>query len=230
MDFHHADTLAPLRCERSIQIHQQGEKIWLRVAELTDELQGILRTLPGVRFVILDDEQLVEDGKLVPQDRLPRGPWADLSAWMQVELPSPAYAGRLRKQFNIQLHRDSTEKESNVLVAPVDSWRRFAISAPRVRLEKWSFAINDQAHAVIRGAPLPSIYGTHFVERAGVAVQAGWDWVPAVDPDVLAGVMQLEPGDLALLHAKGGWDRIGSEDFVRATRSAVRLSITGRVN
>ena len=68
-------------------------------------------------------------------------------------------------------------------------------------------------------------HGRGFVEHLGIAVEAGWTWLPPVDHTVLAEILSLESGDLALIQTDGTWEHIRSGDFVRAARSAVRLSL-----
>jgi hypothetical protein len=65
------------------------------------------------------------------------------------------------------------------------------------------------------------------VEDNGIAAAAGWIWSPPVDSEVLRDSLRLEPHDLALLHEDGTWDHVRGADFVRATRSAARLSQEG---
>lgn len=77
---------------------------------------------------------------------------------------------------------------------------------------------------IIRGLPLPPLPGRLYCEAAGVAVQAGYHWEPALEPAVLRIALRLEKADLALLHADGTWDHVRNGDFVAATRAAVRLS------
>jgi MoxR-vWA-beta-propeller ternary system domain bpX2 len=71
------------------------------------------------------------------------------------------------------------------------------------------------------------VAGRFFVEQEGVAVPAGWRWEPAVDAAVLRRLCNLGPGDLALLDQDGTFDLVPAGQFVRASRSAVRLSARG---
>ena len=93
-----------------------------------------------------------------------------------------------------------------------------------MRLAPCTFALSESGTVVVRGRPLPSIAGKRLVEQKGVAVLAGWCWEPAVDVAVVRRLLDLSQGDLALLHDDGSFDVVPASAFVRASRSAVRLS------
>ncbi len=222
-----APTLGRLRGQSGIHVCEMENHLWLHVQQITDELQTSLRTLPGRRYTVLPDRQLVPIDARLPRGYLPDGPWASLPQWMELQLSTPAMSGVLSKKCPLSFVRATQEDESNVIRANIDHWHDYAASAPRVRLDRLSFAMNEGQNVVVRGTPLPPIPGVRYVERAGVAVQAGWTWRPAVQPEVLREFLALANDDLALLHASGSWDRISGDDFVRATRSAVRESAQG---
>jgi len=181
--------------------------------------------LPGAtRFSVFPDRQLLAAGTHVPHGYLPTGPWHPLAEWLGITLEPAGLAGKAGEKASVRLVRSSSPREANVLLVPLAVWRDYGVSAPQVRLERWSFAVNDSGEVVIRGTPLPPLPGQPFVERDGVAVPAGWDWAPPVDAAVLREVLGLAAGDLALLRPDGAWDRVPADAFVRAVRSAIRLS------
>ncbi len=220
-----AATLGRIRCRPGIEVCDRPEGIWLRVSDISDELEADLRALPGTRYSVLHDGQLVEVGNLVPQGQLPDQAWVELKIWMSVSMKPAALGGVLSHKVDLQIVRNGIAREANVLVTDVATWQQYSLNAPQVRLDGWAFATNGESQVVVRGMPLPSVHGVRYVEQHGVAIEAGWAWSPPVDPDVLACVLDLEKDDLALLHADGSWDYVSADDFVRATRSAVRLSM-----
>jgi hypothetical protein len=122
------------------------------------------------------------------------------------------------------------EGEPNVLVTSRACWLAYGGNAPQARLDRWSFAMETTGRVAVRGRPLPPIAGTRYIEQEGVAAPAGWSWVPRLSAQVVREALQLDAGDLALLHDDGTWDYIAAEDFVRATRSAIRLSCGARAD
>lgn len=219
-----ANSLGRLRLQAGVEVGERGDTLWLHIPHSSDELDAALRMLPGERFTVLPDEQLVPLGKRVPTGHLPDCDWIDLSRWLRVTAPLAGFSGQLPHKIELQFVRGGPIGESNLMVTDVATWRDYAISAPQVRLERWTFALNNVGDVLVRGTPLPPIAGRRFVETSGIAIAAGWTWTPHVAADVLVEVLQLEEGDLALLQMDGQWDLIPSDSFVRATRSAVRLS------
>lgn len=220
-----AAQLGPLRTLGGLEVHETDKEIWLRVRETSEEIQTALKSLPAATaFRVLDDGQLCQWGNLVPHGFLPAGPWESLSQWMTVKLPSAALAGRLTNRIPLQLVRDSQPRDANLLLTSLNDWLAYGRTAPQVRLDRWQFAVSVENEVLIRGTPLPPIPGQQFIEEHGIAIPCGWHWSPAVDGEVLAQAFALSDCTLLLWRAEGSIERIAREQFVRATRSAIRLS------
>ncbi len=214
-----------LRLVPGLSVCERPGEVWLQGDAPDESLDARLRALPGAqRFAVLPDRQLVATGARVPHGHLPDGPWQPLARWLEVRLRAPGLAGKAGRRVPVRLVRCSAEAEPAVLVTTLAAWEAYAVAAPQVRLDRWSFALGAAGEVVVRGSPLPPIPGEAFVEREGVAVPAGWAWEPAVDAAVLRDVLGLCAGDLALLRAGGGWDHVAADSFVRASRSAARAS------
>jgi MoxR-vWA-beta-propeller ternary system domain bpX2 len=217
--------LGPLRRVSGVTACERREGVWLQGPAADVELEAALRALPGGRrYTVLADGQLVAAGTRVPHGYLPEGPWLPLPEWFGVRLDPASLAGRPGPGILLQLVPSSKFREAAVLLTTLDAWSAYAGTAPQIRLDRWSFALSDAGEVIVRGTPLPPIRGLAFVESEGIAVPAGWTWTPLVDAAVLRDLLGLEPGDLALLRPDGPWDRLPADVFVRATRSAVRLT------
>jgi hypothetical protein len=130
----------------------------------------------------------------------------------------------------LTLVRDPIVREPNMLITSLATWCHYAANAPLVRLQRWSFAVNDRGEALIRGLPLPPLAGRRFVEQDGVAVEAGWTWSPNVSAAVLRRKVQVTGGDLLLLHGEPlAVEVVPAAAFVKATRSAARQTLAGAV-
>jgi hypothetical protein len=123
---------------------------------------------------------------------------------------------------SIRIIQSVEERPIDLLMMNLDDWREFALNAPEVRLRQLRFAVDEAGHVVVRGEPLPPVRGRQFVLDGNIAVQAGFTWEPAVSADVLSRRLGLSAEALALFHDDGTFSRIESEQFVPATRSAVR--------
>jgi hypothetical protein len=165
---------------------------------------------------------LLPAGARVPQGWLPQGPWTAIGRWMGFELPPALLAGRGDATVSPALVRSDRMREASLLLARFDLWAAYAIEAPQIRLDRWRFAVAADGRVAIHGRPLPPLPGQRWVEQEGIAVPAGWTWTPAIEAALLRQVFGLAEGDVALWHADGAWERIAAEEFVRATRVAVR--------
>jgi len=223
-----AEALGALRTTAGVEACDVSGAIWLRGRDLDDELQAQILKVPGIRlYDMLDDGRLRERGRRIPEGHPPAGPWVRLSAGMEVEVPPAAYAGEPTRRVPLRLVRGGAVREANVLVTDMARWTAYAVDAPAVRLKALAFAVTSDGRAVIRGVPVPPISGERYVMRGSVAAPGGYCWDPPVDAAVLDRLLGLAPGDLALLHPDGPCDLVRAGCFVRATRSAVRMSLGG---
>lgn len=224
----HAAALGPLRSIAAVRACDLGEYVWLSVQQPEAELQLQLRGLPGgTCFQVLDDRQVAPLGKQVPVDRLPAGEWTALGDWLAVELGAAQLAGATPERTTLRLVRCGTPAGVNCLLCDAADWQALATRAPALRLSRWTFAADSRGRVVVRGAPPPSIPGTQFVERAGIAIPAGYRWEFELDADVVARIHGVSNGDLAIVHASGEWELLPADAFVGATRSAVRALVVG---
>lgn len=221
--------LGKLRCRQGLEVCEQAGELWLRGydEEAAGKLERLFRTLPGRRYQILPDQQLLAAGALVPQGHAPQEGWTPIDAWLTPQLPPAGFAASVAGRAALQLVRSHAMQPANLLWTSPQTWRAYAALAPQARLDRLAFAMNPGGDVLIRGTPIPAILGERWVETSGVCVPAGWRWEPALDPLVVRELLGLEAEDLALLHPAGDWEHIPAADFVLATRSAVRLSTEG---
>ncbi|MDA7951151.1 MAG: hypothetical protein MPJ24_06650 [Pirellulaceae bacterium] len=220
-----APVLGRLRHTREITVCEEEDYIWAQGTSLNTPLDEMLRTIPGFRFNVLEDNQLVQHDRSVPLGYLPSKPWVPIASWLRVKLPFASPAGNLRCSVQISLVRSEVLYEPDVLIANYNDWYKYSVNASSLRLDCLQFAMNGGAMVVIQGSPLPPIIGKHYVNQCRIVVPAGWTWAPALDASVLHRLFRLESNDVALLHHDGSYDLIEGEQFVQASRTAVRASM-----
>src|SRR5262249_52549002 len=145
------------------------------------------------------------------------------------ELPVATLAAHCSERIAIALEPASASDAPDLLVCALADWSDYATRAPQVRLERLTFAASADGRAVVRGTPLPPIPGTRYYERAGVAVACGWGWPSWLTAELVRAALNIETGAVALFSPAGTWEEIPADQFVQATRSAVRLTAEGTV-
>jgi len=219
------DSLRTLRLVEGAEICEQDGDIWVRGSTLDETLARMLRKHPHARrYWVLPDGQLLGPGKRVPLGHLPAGPWRLLREWLAVTLPVARFAGVVASKVPVRLVRTGAVRASNVLLTNITAWSVYGADAPHVRLDRWHFAAAGDGRVVVRGTPLPPLPGRQFVEARGIGMPAGWECYPDVPTDVLRGVFQVHDHDLVLLCEDGSHERIHGDWFVRASRSAIRMT------
>lgn len=222
-----AASLAPLRLTRGIEVAEKAPFIWLRGNHTDEHIEPLLRALPAVaRYELLPNNRLRRLELRIPSETLPALPWQPLSAWLRVQMPpAPRSADSedaLPQTVALHIVRSNEERTPELLVTDLREWQAFAQSAPEIRLRQLRFAADGTGNVVVRGRPLPPLPGTQFVLFSNIAIKAGFTWEPAVSAEVLARRLGLSPEAVALFHDDGTFTRIEGEQFVPATRSAIR--------
>jgi hypothetical protein len=225
MPLDHAASVAPLRKHSDVEVRVAGDRLWLRGTHWSDELDRSFRKILGAeRYKWLADDQIAPRDCILPNGVLPEGTWSPLDTWLQPVTPPTVLSARVGRQTPLHLVRATGEQAANLLEIDFQAWYDYAVGAPKIRLDRLSFAVSDDGRALIRGEPLPPLPGARYVETKGIAMPLGLTWSPAVDADVLRGSIGLTDGAIALFTADGMCDVLEAEDFVRASRSAVRLT------
>lgn len=220
--------LGKLRERVGLEVCEAEGQVWLRGPALDEALLRELRALLGSRiFQPLSDGQLLPLGATVPHDYAPRGNWQALRQWLTIRLPTKQFVAAPPAPARLELVRTAGQQAPTLVRLLWPEWHDYALTAPQLRLSRLEFAA-CQADVVVRGEPLPPLRGEYFYVRSGVAAPIGFDWRPALDARVLREAWGCEPDELVLLSRTGGHTRLRGDQFVAATRSAIRL--TARVS
>jgi hypothetical protein len=272
-----AESLAPLRLTRGIDVAEKEAFIWVRGTSGDEKVERLVRALPAVaRYEVIGGNRLRNLESRIPAETLPVLNWQPVSAWLRVQIENPPViersaarpgpqrggslqdaSGHLRRlgaivaaaardvprsvrwphaalsascespqlggySVPLRIVRSAEERLVALLMTSLAEWREFALNAPEIRLRQLRFAVDEVGNVIVRGKPLPPLPGRQFVLHGNIAVRAGFIWEPAVSADVLSRRLGLATDALALFHEDGTFSRIEAEQFVPATRSAVR--------
>jgi hypothetical protein len=147
-----------------------------------------------------------------------------LNAWFRIETPAAALPANNPPAISLRLVRSTVEREPELLLTSLGELKQFAALAAQVRLERLHFAASADWSVIVRGRPLPSLPGRHFVLHGGVAVPAGFSWEPAVGAEVLNRRFGVSGDTLVLWAEDGTVTRLHGEQFVPVSRSAIRAT------
>ena len=220
-----AEQLGSLRQTRGLMVLQEANWLWLRGEELDFALSVRIRSIPDAEmFRLLPDRQLAQWDESVPNALLPSGDWQPLHEWIQPVLPQAGFPASIHERVSLRLIRCSMETASNMWCANWRQWRDYAIKAPTVRLNRFSFAVSENWEVLIRGTPLPPIPGRGLIERDGIVVPSGWRFDPDLPFSVVRQILNLGDSAIALFASDGSFEQIPESAFIQANRSAVRIT------
>lgn len=231
-----AAAVGDLRTVPGIEGCHVGEQLWLRGWELSDQLRDRLKRLPAIgRYVVGNENVLTAEGELVPQGYLPAGTWLSLVDCIGIRLEAAVIDVEKtprRPAVNLQLVRDPVFRDPDILICSLTDWLDYAESAPQIRLDAWAFAVSETREVIVRGMPLPPLPGERWVQHEGILVPAGWIWSPRWSAGSLRRHLGVSSGDLVRISGETQlhYEIIASEFFVKASRSAVRLTAQGIVS
>jgi hypothetical protein len=224
-----ASAVAGLRLTTGIEVAEADGRIWLRGPAATESLAAALQRLPALaRYEAFGGHRLRKLECSIPSDVLPPLNWQPIKVWMQVEQPDEHAVFRNKPHISsigIRLVRSTEEHEPDLLLTTLQDWSEFALSAAGVRLGPLQFAVNETQQVLVRGQPLPPLRGRRFVAQGNIAAPAGFAWQPAVSSAVLVRLLGISENDLALFYEDGTFGRVQAEQFVPASRAAVRETV-----
>ena len=220
-----SSSLADLRLSAGLEAAEIDGMIWLRGANWSEALRLALRKVPGLDlFELSAGGRLLADGARVPRGRLPELPWQPMARWASVSLRAATGLVAPPVRAVLRLVRSSIERAAGGVLAELPAWHDFAIRAAEIRLRPLRFAAARDGRAWLEGTPLPAVPGRRCSIEDGIAIPCGFKCSPALSPAALRRWLGLADGDVALVGEDGLWEIIKAEQFVPATRSAVRTS------
>ncbi|MDB6112408.1 MAG: hypothetical protein JWR69_4158 [Pedosphaera sp.] len=221
------DALAAIRVFPGTECAEIGGIVWLRGEDLSEDLERALAQIPGLeRFELLAPDRLKSPRSRIPCGTLPPRSWRALKDTIVPSLPLATLPGEARQKLALTLVRSRAEQTPSALITTLAAWADFASQAPMVRLEPLSFAVNEDRQTLVLGQPLPPLTGVRLVNQAGILTPCGYAWSPAVSASMLRELFGLGADDVAVLAADGTHQLVRAEQFVRASRSAARLTLT----
>jgi hypothetical protein len=218
-------SLGSLRLISGIELGEDGTNLWLRGRQRDDRLESLLAGLPArERYDWLGPNRLRQSDRRIPSARLPDVHWQPLGDWLQVQVPAAALPGKAPAPISLRLVRSTQEQDPVLLLTTLDELRQFAALAARVRLDCLQFAATEEGLALVLGRPLPPLPGRRFVLNCGVAIPAGFSWEPAINAEVVSRSFGASGKSIVLWTEEGIIARLNSEQFVPATRGAIRAT------
>lgn len=219
--------VAPLRLEQGVEgaSDPDEELLWFR----GEKISNAVLSLPFLCLYRIEDE---ESRRLFPVDSelpskvLPRDlTWVPLSEMIVPGEVSPTPpVTRPVQPAPLQLVRGGNPEIPNLLRTSRTVWKDYAVTAPKIRLDRLHFAVSP-GEVFVRGMPLPPISGQMYFERDGIALPAGFRFSPDAAPGIVAASFGLGPREIAIFSPNGIVEKIGAEMFLPATRESVRLSL-----
>jgi hypothetical protein len=220
-----AGALGELRCLAGIEVAEVKADLWLRGKACDDALNTRLASLPSrARYELLDSSQLRKRGARVPSERLPDASWQPLSSWLKVEAPASALFADAPDPISLRLVRSANEQEAELILTSLDLFARFAAQAPLIRLKRLQFAAAADGRVLVWGRPLPPLPGKQYILNQGLAVPVGFAWQPPVSIEVLTRRFVVSGDALVIWNEDNTITRFHPEQFVAATRSAIRAT------
>ncbi len=219
-------SLGPVRRMAGVEAGVLRDLIWLRGRALEKSEQLLVEALPWRdRYEIVSGKYLRPLGRLLPTGRIPTCTWVPIATFIQPTLGVPLLPGSRPAPVPLQWRPATSERPARYLLARGSDWLAFAERAPEVRLKPLKFAQSADGQSIITGTPLPALPGTYFYEEDGVALPAGYEIQPRLSRATWQQLLQCSGPELAFVQMDGAYSVIAESAWVRATRSAVRLSI-----
>lgn len=218
-------SLGLLRLVPDLQAAFTETAVWIRGPQSEDAVARV-RLIPHAELFHVDENDGLRPWcGLLKSGTLPDIRFRSLAEQTLPQIPQARWPSARVSRIRLTLVRSEDLRPATILETSLSEWAAWGLSAPRVRLRRWTFAAADNGRALVRGAPLPPLPGQQYWESGDVAIPVGWECSPNISGAVLTDVAAPEPGGLVLLSPDGSADAIPATAFAAATRSALRATL-----
>jgi hypothetical protein len=223
LSLQNAEALGAVRCLPGLQVAVHNDAIWLRGIHAPDVA---LQQLPVQQTLAAGaDGLLFQPNALTPVATLPTLNWQPLPAFLSLQAPVAAMPGAMPAPVFIQLVPAAKAATGYALLTTLALWQQYAETAPAVRLQPLQFAVSDKAEVLITGQPLPPLPGTEYWMWQGMLLPNGYDFEIPLAAHFISQKINPDSKALILFDTAGRWQAIDKNNFVPATRSAIRQTV-----
>jgi len=215
--------LGNIRTFPGLSVRDVDDIIYVR--GITDNPSIRIKKLPTLNtYTLSKSGELFPIGKSTPVAVLKDLEWIPLQEYIEVAPPVSALPGATDRKYSMALVPSDSERIGTAILTTLDNWKNYAESAPDIRLEKLSFAVSEHKKVVIMGTPLPALPGKEFWASERFLIPCGFDFeFPLLKELFQKKITQTNSGRI-LLSTDGHIEIIPDYNFVKATRSAIRLT------
>lgn len=219
------EALASLRLMRGLKVAEQDSTVWLRGIPFSEKLPNEIWELPAKHIYTLDKENnLFPIGTRVPVAKLSELVWIPIQQYVKVEAPVSAIRGEMKETVAVRLVPSSEMQAGQALLTEIAQWKAYADTAPLTRLKRLSFAASELNAVLLIGTPLPPLPGREYWMIEKMLLPCGYDFEIGLMRSLLPRKLNPDGDGFILFDTDGSWQKINADNFVTATRSAVRMT------
>lgn len=227
LDKAESHSLAAIRCTPDWEIAMDDASIWIRSKQELESIDGTMRQLPIRNTFFIDTQnRLFSPESITPTGVLKELTWQSLSDFIKVSLPVSGLPGKSQQKIPIQLRSAQKTSEGVALMTSLEIWKKYAETAPEVRLESLQFAVSENNQVLITGLPLPSLPGTEFWNCNNILLPSGYEFEVPMMAGFINKKLNPQQQSILLFDKNGGCQLIDKNFFIPAKRSSIRLTTT----
>jgi len=203
-----------------LRVAVSGDECWIRGLPFDSSL---LAKLPIKAVYRIDEQQRLFGLKdKTPHSVLKKMSWEPLQSFLTLELPVSAFPASTDERLHVKLSPATGTTAPVAIMTHLDAWKRYADSAPLIRLQRLRFAVCASGEVLVLGTPLPSLPGMTYYSHEHLLLPSGYDFDPPAASPFITSRLAAGGDTLILFHADGQWEKISGSSFIGATRSAIR--------
>lgn len=219
------ESLGKIRTMPHLTIALEGDFFYAKGFAVSKKTIPILAALPAQVVYELDANNLLfPKGKTTPIKTLPNLTWQPIRQVLPIEMPVAALSGQPPRQDLPTLVRADNSQKGTVLKTTISLWKQYAETAAAVRLAQLKFAVSEKGEVLIWGTPLPPIPGQEFWVSNGNFLPCGFDFELSLYSILIQKQWNALQDAILLFDKTGNWEKIALKNFVKGTRSAVRMT------
>ncbi len=217
--------LSDIRLYSNVQVATNNNLVWVKGIISDQENDTQIKKIPFKNIYTIDkDSNLFNLGSLTPIDKLKVLDWITIDKFINLEFPSSLMAGRVKETHHVKLIKSDKVQTGNAMITDFEIWNNYAQNASEIRLNKLIFAVSKSNQVIIIGQPLPPIQGLEYWLNNDLLIPAGYDFEIPILANLIFEKLNIKNSSYILFDTNNQWQKIFKENFVNASRSAIRLT------
>ncbi|MFN8672363.1 MAG: hypothetical protein U0457_09855 [Candidatus Sericytochromatia bacterium] len=209
-----------------IEVAEDNNLIWVKIPELTEELDLIIKKIPLEHKYYFDEKnRLFEFDKITPIEVLKKLNWESIYDFLDISFSlTDTKIEKIEPNYKVELIVSSAYQKGSALLVDLKDLKNYVETSSNIRFKHLIFASNN-IQSIVIGEPLPAIKGKEYCLKNNLLIPSGYSFELELLYPLIAKKLNAKNNAYILFYEDNTYEKILIENFIPVSRSAIRLSM-----